>query len=192
MMRFGFLGFCAALLVGTAARAQDEVCVPAALYDVILAHQEQFVLLDSAVPGLAFEPITVVTDRDGRVFLSTTLKGTLTLGYKTYSVEVPLSVSVSRSTSTPRGERGIFGLRFKAGAYADVLHLDAESVGGASALVEPLHIGVFGINAYVGTSSAGGVLSVDLTRNFGVYAGARAAYSDAALSIPVGVFFSFN
>ena len=54
------------------------------------------------------------------------------------------------------------------------------------------HVGAFNLAAYTGIRSVGGGFGVDITRNFGTYAGYALVYDDWRSSVHTGVFFAFN
>lgn len=166
----------------------EGVCVPEETFDELVRQQEAYVALDEAVPALKLEPFHITIDHEGRVYYPAFLPGTLTVGEKTYAVSVPLEAVVSKQAR----KESILGFRYKAAGYVDVLRLDEASRLGAALMAEPLHWRAIGLSAYVGTTSAGFGVSVDLTRNFSAFGGAGMSYFGGALAVPVGVSFSFN
>lgn len=192
----GLLAFALCALLARPAWAQEspcaedpnQVCMDSALFDEVIRQQAVYAELDAAVPKLVLEAFDLVVDSAGHAFYPKTLRGVLSIASKNYDVLVPIDVVLHTQTKKPSH----FAMRYKAAGYLDVLEVSTSYRLGGALMVEPVHIGLFGLNTYLGTSSVGGAVSLSLTRNFSAFVGAGLAYADGTLSVPVGVAFSFN
>jgi len=54
------------------------------------------------------------------------------------------------------------------------------------------HYDVFNVSLYVGVQSLGGGLGIDITKNFGIYAGPHLSYQSLGLTAWIGPYFSLN
>lgn len=145
------------------------------------------------------DDIVIVRDWEDRVYVNggsaKPVRMTLKLGTVERDLEVQLPVHVSYREKPPDP---MFRLRIRAQAGV----LIPELVGSFSDGLEEfwdagigwdfVHLGPWNMSAYTGIRSAGGGVGLDLTRNFGPYAGYSFVYEDLRSSVFSGVFFSFN
>ena len=165
----------------TAAQGQETVEIPRTLYEELLVHLRRLRDIEHAVPSLTLSKIEIVRDKSARLFLPEEISAHITLSYLQYEVRIPLQVEVVRKVE----KKSFLTLRYKIGMYGDPSRkLGTLSAGGAL-LFEPFAFGILGVNLYAGSGSAGGALSISVTRNLDVFAGGGFHYSDRS---PAGVF----
>lgn len=155
--------------------AAGSACVPPNdLKDMVTALKGQR-CLKTTQPTFKLDPITIVRDKDGRVFASGADPApyTVQMSWCGYTVTAKGEVNVQAAMAVPP----TYGFRFRPKAtlgllLADTFKQDPWSKGvDGGVLVEPFFYQWVNLNAYVGVRSVGGGIGFDLTKNFGVYAG---------------------
>lgn len=165
------------------------VCVSQEDMDAILAVLEQKKCQLEQTPSIALDPITVVVDKEGRIYTS----GNDPHPYKVhidwcgYKIEGEGHVPVVAAVR----EEPTWGFRFRPKAAVGVLPFAS---GGkffdAGLLVEPFHVAWVNVNGYVGVQSVGGGVGLDITSNFGGYVGYSLSYSGSP-GVFAGTYFAF-
>ena len=191
----------ALLLLTSPALAQDgpcaagSTCVPPADLKDMLAALEGQRCLKTTQPEFKLDPITIVTDKDSRIYVSgdKPLPYTLSMKWCGYDVSATGMVKATVAKAAPP----TYGLRFRPKATLGFLLIDTFSQdtwskgldGGL--LLEPFFYQWVNINAYVGVRSVGGGVGVDLTGNFGLYVGYAITWQGWRSNPFVSAYFAF-
>jgi hypothetical protein len=147
------------------------------------------------------DQITVVNDWDGRTYVSGGDKDPLTLRLKIGSIverELKLTLpSVVNYRKEPDPPLFRFRLRAQVGALVPELVRRAMEDGEPDFVdfgvgFDFFHLGPVNVSGYVGVLSLGGLLGVDITKNFGISAGPVMAYQGLQISGVLGVYFAVN
>jgi hypothetical protein len=153
--------------------------------------------LDENTPKATADSVTVIVDKEGRVYGSGTGKHPFKvhLEWCHYKIEAESQVKLQVAQEVERtwGFRlrikATFGFLIAEAFQDDTDELQDTLDGGF--LVEPFFIDWANVNAYVGFRSIGAGLGVDLTTNFGLYAGYALTWGDWRHNPLVSVFFAF-
>lgn len=142
------------------------------------------------------DSIVIVRDWQDRVYINggsaKPIDATLTLGdtvSRDMQIQLPIQVYYRPKPPDP-----MFRLRVRAqmGLILPVIWKDAKGGWDAGLSWDFMHYDVFNLAAYTGVRSAGGGIGMDLTRNFGPYAGYALVYDGFTSDVMVGAYFSFN
>lgn len=147
------------------------------------------------------KPIVIVRDFDGRVYVnggsSVPLRMKIKIGkHIDRDVDVTLTPQIWYRPDPPQP---MFRLRIR--AQAGVLVPETfETLSGtrdkypidAGLSWDFFHLGPVNLAAYTGARSAGGGPGLDLTKNFGIYAGYAIVYDGFRSSAMAAAYFSFN
>lgn len=178
-----------------------SVCVPPEdLRDMLKALQEKQ-CLQTEQPKFELDRIDIVTDKAGRVFVSGAQPRpyTLKMTWCSYEATATGKVEVYAAKTVP----DIWGFRFRPKAYIGALPLEAAyelpegetrevtDLVDAGAMVDFLYYDWVNLDAAVGFRSFGGGLGMDLTENFGAYAGYALTWGTWHHNFNVGLWFSF-
>jgi hypothetical protein len=196
--------FLAYQTLSAAAPAQESSPCPPP-YAVCLTEDEKKTVGDSlrelkeikeAKARLVLEDdIVIVRDWQDRVYVNggegRPLRAVLKVGPVERDMEVKLPI---RTFYRERPPEPMFRLRIRAQAGVLVPSVLKEFKGGWDAGVgwDFMHLGPLNLSAYTGIRSAGGGLGLDLTKNFGPYAGYAITYDGWRSAAMAGVFFSLN
>lgn len=143
------------------------------------------------------DPVVIVHDWDGRVYVnggpSRPIRAKLTVGptvERDLTVTVPVQVYYRDKPPDP-----MFRLRIRAQAH--VLPIEAFRPGvsrfwDAGVGWDFFHLGPVNAALFTGVYSAGGGLGLDVTRNFGFYAGYSLVYDGLRSTAAAGAYMSFN
>lgn len=173
----------------------DSVCLPRPDFQRFLDIAQERQCLEKQTPAFQVDPITVITDADGRVFYTgadPSKPYKITMKWCHYDVEADGKVSLVAAMQTPPTS----GVRFRPKAYLGYLPLKlskgkfSDGVD-AGLLVDWLFIHEFNLNIAGGFRSLGIGVGVDLTQNFGVYAGYAVGYSAPTHNINASIYFAF-
>jgi hypothetical protein len=197
--------FLAVLAVAASAHSQDaqppdgKKCLTEDQYGkVVEAIKELDGIKKSEMTGEFSEPLVIVHDWDGRVYVNggdgkpLYLKVKVGTVDRTLAVQLPTSVFYREKPPDP-----MFRLRIRAQAgvlLPDVWKKSADKASFLDAGIgwDFFHIGPVNLAVHTGVSSAGGLVGVDLTKNWGLAAGYSLVYRDFHSGALVGTFFSFN
>lgn len=167
----------------------DGTCIAQEDMDVILAVLEQKRCQLEEAPEITLDPITIIVDKDGRIYTS----GNGPRPYKVridwcgYEIEGEGQVPVVAAVR----EEPTWGFRFRPKATVGVLPFASNGrFFDAGLLVEPFHVSWVNVNGYVGVQSVGGGIGVDVTTNFGGYVGYSLSYSGNPGAF-AGAYFAF-
>jgi hypothetical protein len=125
-------------------------------------------------PQLTADKLTLVVDRQGRVFASGsgTAPFTLTLDWCNYHIEAKGQVGVYAAQMPEPTWGGRFRPKAALGFLpVEALRTDVPSALDAGLLLEPFYWQYLNLNAFVGVRSVGAGLGLDVTKNLGVYTG---------------------
>jgi len=187
-------------------RAQ-ECIAPSKCYDeetrkkVIEALDELDSLHRNPAQVQVLDPIVVIRDWDGRVYVNGGMKVPLRMKLKiSPSLERDLVVNVQpRVYTREKPADPMFRFRLRAqlgilarGTYERIKNGGSWPLDGGLA-ADFFHLGPVNVSLYAGIFSAGPQIGLDLTKNFGVFAGYSFVYLQPAKpDVLTGVFFSFN
>lgn len=153
------------------------------------------------------DKITIITDWQGRVYTSGGQTDIKTPGPNQLHMNVTLGPTVNRDlvmtlpTSVYYRDKPpdpMFRLRIRAQVNLLLPELFNTATGDTRRFYDAgvswdfFHLGVFNAAAYTGVFSSGGGLGMDLTRNWGVYAGYALVYDGWRSSVALGSYISFN
>ncbi len=166
------------LLTSGEARAQQacsspDVCVPQEDFHDFVELLKQQSCRSHTAPVFRLDPITIVADKDGRVYSTGNdpRPYTVTVDWCNYKLDAAGKVPLIVAQELP--ETG--GLRFRAKATLGVLGAelwkDPKNSVDAGVLLEPLFYHDFNVNLYLGAHAFGAGLGLDLTRVVGLYGG---------------------
>lgn len=180
----------------TATTACDGVCVAPEDMATLLSLAKEEKCLKTSKPVLKMDPLVIVTDKDGRVYYSGAAPHpyTLTIDWCDYSVKATGKLDVTVAMQQP--PEGGFRLRPK--AYLGYMLAEPFRSGNsakdgidAGLLIEPLYFHSFNLDLAVGFRSFGGGLGVDITKNFGAYAGYAMSWDGFHSNPEVSLWFAF-
>lgn len=170
-------------------------CVQAEDMRVFLQVLKDKQCLQRNPPTFQLDPITIVTDVEGRVYFSGDQPNpyTLKVQWCNYTVTGTGKLSVIVAKKEPP----VWGFRFRPKFAGSFIFLDAfERPTAADAidvgfLWDFLYYKQFNLNVATGFRSVGLSVGMDLTRNFGVFAGYAFSWWTLRSNPQAGVFFSF-
>lgn len=165
---------------------------------VVDAVQELKKIKDSPAVLVVQDPVEIITDWDGRTYVNagTTkpLRAKLTI---TDVIDRDMAITLDAKVAyRPKPPDPMFRLRIR--AQAGILLPQAFQTDSGWNKYDVgigwdfFHIDSVNLAAYTGTRSAGGDVGLDLTRNFGVYAGYAFIYDGFKSGALLGGYFSFN
>lgn len=176
-------------------------CVPKEDLDRMVEVLREKQCLISNPPEFELDPVSIVIDRDGRVFFSGAEPHPYTLRMKwcSYTIEAKGKVTIIAAMREPP----TWGFRFRPKAYISALPFEAiysdpelddlrvHDLVDAGAMVDFFYWEWANLNAAVGFRSLGGGIGFDLTSNFGAFAGYGLTWGDWDHNINLGLWFSF-
>jgi hypothetical protein len=163
---------------------------------VFLAVLKEKKCLTTEKPSFELDPITVITDDKGRVFYSGADPNPykLKMRWCGYEAEGTGKVKVVAAMKEPE----TWGFRFRPKAYLGYLPLepivyDKEPVGGVDAglMLDLFHVQLANVNLAVGFRSFGLGAGVDITQNFGAYAGYGMSWNGWNHNLNTAIWFAF-
>jgi hypothetical protein len=167
------------LLLAPVVQAQEAcdegVCVDREDLEKFIQLAEDAKCRETTPPTFQLDPISVIVDKDGRIYGSGSdpQPYKLTMTWCNYQVEGRGQVQIIAAKRIPKE----YGFRFRPKAAMGYLPLVAlEEHTAASGvdigiLLEPVYYHWVNLNGYVGVRSAGAGVGLDVTRNMGVYLG---------------------
>jgi hypothetical protein len=191
--------FCLALLLVSSKAWADEckgTCVASEDMPAIVTVLKEKKCLQSTTPTFDLDPVTIVIDKDGRVFFSGAEPHPYTLRMKwcSYSTEAKGKVDVVAAVTEPP----TWGFRLRPKAYlgyllVEPLRSEGTAKDGIDAGLQE-EIGYwhsFNLNASVGFRSFGAGLGIDIFRSFGAYAGYAMTWDGFRSNPQVSLWFAF-
>lgn len=175
--------------------AAGSTCVPKADMDVFVSLLKEKHCLQTDKPTFEVDPITIVVDKDGRIYGSGTdpVPWRLHMKWCGYDVDGGGKVSIVAAQKVEPD----YGFRFRVKAAMGILGVEAfkrdpwTQAVDVGVLVEPFFFRSVNVNVAVGVRSFGGGLGFDLTRNFGVYLGYAVTFAELRSNPYAGLSFSF-
>lgn len=201
-----YVAFAAVLLSSAAASAQDAPCPPAAPEGgVCLSAEDRKVVVDSLkelkdIKGSKAElefkdEIVIVRDWEDRVYVNGGEKKPLRLHLKVGTVDRDLEATLPvRVAYREKPPDPMFRLRFRAegGVLVPAVFKVPKSGFDAGVGFDFFHLGPVNLSLHAGFRAGGGILGVDLTKNFGPFLGYAVAYDGWKSNAVAGVYFSLN
>jgi hypothetical protein len=188
-------------LLAETAYAQDascpagKVCVDKADMPTFLEALKEKQCLLKTPPTVTSDPLTIVIDRDGRVYGSGSDPHpyTVHLSWCNYTLDAKGETKIVAAMASEPS----YGFRFRPKAALGLL--GTELVSGAKfadswdggILLEPFFFQWANINAYVGFRSVGAGLGFDITKNFGAYLGYAVTWGGWRSNPLASLYFSF-
>jgi len=176
--------------------AQGATCVPPEDLKVFVDLLKEKKCLQSSQPSFELDPITIIVDQDGRIFYSGAEPNPYTLRMKwcSYEAEAKGKVKVIAAMREPE----TWGLRFRPKAYLGYLPLEPvvydtkpESGIDAGLMLDLFHVQLANVNVAVGFRSFGLGVGVDVTKNFGAYAGYAMSWASWNHNLNTALWFAF-
>jgi hypothetical protein len=191
----------AILTLTTSVRAQEcaqgSTCVPKKDMDTFVELLKEKKCLQTEKPTFTLDPITVVTDEKGRVFYTGNDPAhpyKLKMSWCSFEAEGTGKVDVVAAMQVP----STWGFRFRPKAYLGYLPLQpvvysktANEGIDAGLMLDFFHVQYGNLNAAVGIRSFGLGLGVDVTGNFGLYAGYAMSWKDWNHNLNTAFWFAF-
>lgn len=163
-----------------------SVTLPAPAYELMRDAARAWHQTSTTAPTVDLPPMRLIIDKDGRMFTD----GAVGRGTVRWGPHLEAEIEVQNDFTVHRDDRPVKKdpkVRFKAFAWAYPSGLDA-GLG-----IEPWRLGVANVNAVFGMRTLGLAAGVDITRNFGLAAGALSPYADLESTQAMGgLFMSFN
>ncbi len=173
-----------------------KVCVDNADMQTFIAIAKERKCLVETTPTFTADPITIVVDRQGRVYSSGAEPHpyALHLGWCNFAVEAKGEVK----TVVAEHDEPTWGFRFRVKATLGVLgtellvgeHFTNALDGGL--LLEPFYFQWLNVHGYVGVRSVGAGLGADLTKNFGLGLGYALTWGGWRSNPFASLYFAFN
>jgi hypothetical protein len=177
--------------------AQGSTCVPPDDLAAMVAVLKEKKCLQTEKPAFTLDPITVITDEKGRIFYTGAdplHPYTLRMKWCSYTAEGTGHTQVIAAVKEP----STWGFRFRPKAYlgylpAEPLFHDSSARQGIDAglMLDFFHVKFANVNAAVGFRSTGLGFGVDVTQNFGVYAGYALAWASWNHNLNSALWFAF-
>ncbi len=174
-----------------------ETCVPPEDMKVFVKVLEEKKCLLTEEPKIVIDPITVITDKDGRVFYSGGMPHPfkVSLDWCDYKVDAQGTVKLDVAMAVP----DVWGFRFRPKVYAGFTvaepfiqsGLDLSDTVDVGVLFDFLYYDWVNLNAAVGYGSFGGGVGFDITDNAGVYVGYGLTWGDWNHTPVLAVAFGF-
>lgn len=199
------LGILAVSAPGWAQESRGPVCAPPATCVpkedmdtfVKLLREKQCQLKET--PKFELDPIQIVIDQHGRVFFSGAdpKPYKLRMTWCSYVIEATGKVEVIAAMREPP----LWGFRFRPKAYMGIIPTEVvyesdeprefRDFTDAGVMLDFLHYDWANLNAAVGYRSLGAGVGIDLTENFGAYAGYALTWGSWHHNANVSLWFSF-
>jgi hypothetical protein len=175
--------------------AEGAVCVDSVDMTIMVSLLRDKQCQQTTQPTFELDAITIVTDKDGRVYYSGADPKPYTLKMKWCNYEVTaagkLNVIVAKT------EPPVWGFRFRPKFAGSFLFVDAFKQSSAGEAVDVgilwdfLYYKSFNVNVATGFRSAGVGVGYDITRNFGGYFGGSLSWWTMKVNPQAGLYFSF-
>lgn len=160
---------------------------------IVLLEEKQ--CLQTTQPTIQLDPVTVVVDKDGRVYYSgaNPKPYTLKINWCNYA----LTASGKVALTVAKNEPPVWGFRFRPKFVGSYLFVDGFS---SSKAIDGVDVGVlwdflyyksFNLNVSTGFRSIGGGVGLDLVRNITLYSGYSFSWWTLRHNPSIGMGFSF-
>lgn len=192
------LWFIASTAVAQVPCPEGHFCVPKAeMTEVFLPLLKAQKCRTETEPTFELDPIAIITDRQGRVYF------TGNEGPKPYKIKVnwcnyeiyaeaKVEVHVAQREEPTWGYRGRFKATFGVLGTELLERSDWKDSLDGGLMWEPFYfMEIINLNAYVGVRSFGAGVGVDITANFGGYAGLAITWGGWRMNPMASLFFSF-
>jgi len=175
--------------------SEQTVCLPKPDFQRFLTIALERQCLEHDKPTFQVDSISILTDTEGRVFYTGAdpkKPYTIHMKWCQYDVEGQGTVDLVAAMRTPPST----GIRFRPKAYLGYLPLKlskgkfGDGVD-AGVLIDWLFIHEFNLNFAAGFRSLGVGVGVDVTQNFGIYAGYAVGYTAPTHNINASIYFAF-
>lgn len=195
-MRYLLIG--TLLLLGSPAKATPQECLPSdscvseADMQVFLTVLGEKECLQINKPTFTLPPIQVTQDSAGRIYVGGGQTPRLHMDWCNYRVDADLKLNVQVAQAVEPE----WGFRYRIKVAPGYLPLEALSQKDGYAgldvglMAEPFFYHEFNLNGYVGARSLGLGVGMDLTRNFGLYAGYVVTFMNWQVTPHVALTFS--
>jgi hypothetical protein len=179
-----------------------SICLPKEDVQAFVALLKEKKCMQTTEPKFQLDEIKLFVDKEGRVFYSGEVPHPyqLTMSWCTYDVVAQGHVKVLAAVQEPP----IWGFRFRPKAYTSFVLAEPfyplpegeeprgiEDVIDAGVMADVLYYDILNLNLAVGFQSFGAGIGVDLTQNFGAYAGYGLTWGDWHHSPNLGLWFGF-
>jgi hypothetical protein len=175
--------------------ATGSICVSDADLKTFLALANEKKCLQTTQPAFKLDPVVVVVDKEGRVYYSgdEPKPYTLKMSWCTYELTATGKVALTVAKNEPP----VWGFRFRPKFAGSYLFVDGFS---STKAVDGVDIGILWDLAYykavnfniaTGFRSVGAGLGLDITRNFGGYAGYAFSWWTLKHNPQLGLYFAF-
>lgn len=147
-------------------------------------------------PEFKLDPVTIVVDRDGRIYYSGAAPKPYRLHMKwcNYEADAEGKVNVRAAVQEPPA----YGFHFRPKAYAGMLLLEPFREGkkakdgvDAGLMLDVFYLKDFNLNVHAGFRSIGAGLGVDIFRSFGAYAGYALSWDGFHHNPEAALWFAF-
>jgi hypothetical protein len=177
------------------AECTSGTCVPADDLKTFVQLAKEHKCRAEMPPTFALDPITIIVDKQGRIFGSGsdpkpfTLKAT----WCNYTLEGKGQTKILAA----QREEPIWGWRFRlklaVGYLPATAYYQKDGYAGLDAglLLEPFFLSWANVNAYVGVRSVGGGLGFDLLKNFGLHLGYAVTWGTWQHNPHAAIYFAF-
>jgi hypothetical protein len=173
---------------------EGAICVSDADMKTFVTLLEEKRCLQTTQPTIQLDPVTVVVDKDGRVYYSGADPKPYTLKLSWCPYEVTATGKVALTVA--KNEPPVWGFRFRPKFVGSYLFVDGFS---SSKAVDGVDVGVlwdflyykaFNVNIATGFRSIGGGLGFDLVRNVTLYGGYAFSWWTLKHNLSIGVGFA--
>jgi hypothetical protein len=160
-----------------------------------IALAEEKKCLQTTQPTIQLDPVTVVVDKDGRVYYSGADPKPYTMKLSWCSYELTATGKVALTVA--KNEPPVWGFRFRPKFMGSYLFVDGFS---SSKAIDGVDVGILwdflyykaiNVNVATGFRSIGGGIGFDWTSNFGAYAGYGFSWWTLKHNPQLGLYFSF-
>lgn len=174
---------------------EGATCVSDADLKAFVTLLEEKKCLQTTQPTIQLDPVTVVVDKNGRVYYSGADPKPYTLKLSWCAYEVTATGKVALTVA--RNEPPTWGFRFRPKFAGSYLFVDGFS---STKAIDGVDVGILwdflyykslNLNASTGFRSIGGGVGFDITSNFGIYAGYSFSWWTLKHNPQLGLYFSF-
>jgi hypothetical protein len=142
----------------------------------LIAKVKQLEEIQAATPNLKLDPITIVVDESGRVFITDKVNGKLQIATLSYDVSMKLDTTILQ----PKQKEYGFALKYKAAVienYEKDSKGELKSYTSGALVIEPFYYHSYSLNLVMGPRLYGPAVGIDLTQHFGALIGIGFEYS---------------